>query len=109
MGDPHYAFPVLLPVMERDLGWSRTTLIVAYIVAVITAGLAALAVGPLLDRHPARPLMTAGSILAVLSVVGWAAASSLGAFYAVWIAAGIATALVLYEPAQVVPLDKPNG
>ena len=82
MGDPHYAFPVLLPVMERDLGWSRTTLIGAYIVAVITAGLAALAVGPLLDRHPARPLMTAGSILAVLSVVGWAAASSLGAFYA---------------------------
>ena len=35
-------------------------------------------------------------------MLGWAAATSLGAFYAVWIAAGIAMALVLYEPAQVV-------
>jgi MFS family permease len=98
----YYAFPALLPAMERDLGWTRTTLIGAYTAAVITAGLAALAVGPLLDRHPARPLMTAGSILAVLTILGWAAANSLSAFYAVWIAAGIAMALVLYEPAQVV-------
>ncbi len=46
--------------------------------------------------------MTAGSILATLGVLGWAAASSVGAFYVVWIAIGAAMALVLYEPAQVV-------
>ena len=98
----YYAFPVLLPAMERDLGWSRTTLIGAYTVAVIVSGLAALPVGRLLDRRPSRSLMTAGSILAALSVLGWAAASSVGAFYVTWVAIGAAMALVLYEPAQVV-------
>ena len=98
----YYAFPVLLPAMERDLGWSRTTLIGAYTVAVIVSGLAALPVGRLLDHRPARPLMTAGSILATVAVLGWAAANTVGAFYVVWIAIGAAMALVLYEPAQVV-------
>jgi predicted MFS family arabinose efflux permease len=98
----YYAFPVLLPAMERDLGWSRTTLIGAYTVAVITSGMAALPVGRLLDRRPARPLMTTGSILATFGVLAWAAASNVGAFYVVWIAIGVAMALVLYEPAQVV-------
>jgi predicted MFS family arabinose efflux permease len=98
----YYAFPVLLPAMERDLGWSRTTLIGAFTVAVIVSGLAALPVGRLLDHRPARPLMTAGSVLATVAVLGWAAATTVGAFYLAWIAIGAAMALVLYEPAQVV-------
>jgi MFS family permease len=46
--------------------------------------------------------MTGGSILAVLAVVAWATATSGPAFYAAWLAIGVAMALVLYEPAQVV-------
>ena len=99
----YYAFPVLLPAMERDLGWSRTTLIGAYTVAVIVSGLAALPVGRLLDRRPSRSLMTAGSILATLSPCsGGPQPSTVGAFYVAWVAIGAAMALVLYEPAQVV-------
>jgi MFS family permease len=98
----YYAFPVLLPEMERDLGWSRTTLIGAYTAAVIVSGLAALVVGRLLDRHAARPLMTGGSVLATAAVLAWAAADTVGAFYVSWVVIGAAMALVLYEPAQVV-------
>jgi MFS family permease len=98
----YYAFPVLLPAMERDPGWSRTTLIGAFTAAVIVSGLAALPVGRLLDHRPARPLMTAGSVLATVAVLGWAAANTVAAFYLAWIAIGAAMALVLYEPAQVV-------
>jgi predicted MFS family arabinose efflux permease len=98
----YYAFPVLLPAMERDLGWSRTTLIGAYTLAVITSGMAALPVGRLLDRRPARLLMTTGSVVATLGVVAWAAAGNVAAFYVVWIVIGAAMALTLYEPAQVV-------
>src|SRR5688572_19075455 len=98
----YYAFPVLLPAMERDLGWSRTTLIGAYTLAVIVSGMAALPVGRLLDRRPARPLTTTGSILATLGVLAWAAAGNVAAFYVVWVVIGAAMALVLYEPAQVV-------
>lgn len=98
----YYAFPVLLPAMERDLGWSRTTLIGAFTVGIIMSGLAAFPVGRLLDHRGARPLMTGGSLLATLAVVGWATATSTPAFYAAWLAIGVAMALVLYEPAQVV-------
>jgi MFS family permease len=50
----YYAFPVLLLPMERDLGWSRAALVGAFTLAVITSGVAALVVGRLLDRFPAR-------------------------------------------------------
>jgi predicted MFS family arabinose efflux permease len=46
--------------------------------------------------------MTCGSILATLGMLAWAAARTVGVFYAAWVAIGIAMALVLYEPAQVV-------
>ena len=46
--------------------------------------------------------MTAGSVLATVAVLGWAAVDTVGAFYIAWIAIGAAMALVLYEPAQVV-------
>ena len=46
--------------------------------------------------------MTAGSVLATVAVLAWAAANTVGAFYVAWIAIGAAMALVLYEPAQVV-------
>ena len=46
----YYGFAVLLPPMERDLGWSRATLVGAFTIAVIVSGLAAFPVGRWLDR-----------------------------------------------------------
>ncbi len=53
-----YGFAVLLPPMERDLGWSRATLVGAFTIAVIVSGFAAFPVGRWLDRGSARLLMT---------------------------------------------------
>jgi predicted MFS family arabinose efflux permease len=105
----YYAFPVLLPAMERDLGWSRPTLVGAFTVAIIVSGFGALPVGRLLDRHPARPLMTAGSVLGVVAVVAWASSTNAAMFYGAWLAVGVAMALVLYEPAQVVLVKRFGG
>ena len=49
-----YGFAVLLPPMERDLGWSRATLVGAFTIAVIVSGFAAFPVGRWLDRGSAR-------------------------------------------------------
>ena len=57
-----YGFAVLLPPMERDLGWSRATLVGAFTIAVIVSGFAAFPVGRWLDRGSARLLMTCGSV-----------------------------------------------
>src|SRR5690349_919074 len=88
--------------MERDLGWSRATLVGAFTIAVIVSGLAAFPVGRRLDRGSARLLMTVGSALATLGVLAWSQSSHVAGFYATWLLIGIAMGLVLYEPAQVV-------
>ncbi len=98
-----YGFAVLLPPMERDLGWSRATLVGAFTIAVIVSGFAAFPVGRWLDRGSARLLMTTGSVIATRR--GRSPGRSRGpspAFYGSWLLIGIAMGLVLYEPAQVV-------
>ena len=98
----YYGFAVLLPPMERDLGWSRATLVGAFTIAVIVSGFAAFPVGRWLDRGSARFLMTTGSVLATLGVLAWSQSRTVPAFYGSWLLIGVAMGLVLYEPAQVV-------
>ena len=97
-----YGFAVLLPPMERDLGWSRATFVGAFTIAVIISGFAAFPVGRWLDRGSARLLMTTGSVIATVGVFAWSQSRTVPAFYGSWLLIGIAMGLVLYEPAQVV-------
>ena len=83
MGILYYGFPVFLPPMEAELGWSR----------------AALPVGRWIDRHGARSLMTAGSCVATLLVLAWSRIDSLPALYLLWFLIGLSLAATLYEPA----------
>src|SRR5688500_8357138 len=102
----YYGFAVLIPPMERDLGWSRATLVGAFTIAVIVSGFAAFPVGRWLDRGSPRLLMTSCSVLATVGVLAWANSHHVAAFYASWLLIGIAIGLVLYEPAQVVLLKQ---
>ena len=105
----YYGFAVLLPPTERDLGWSRATLVGAFTIAVIVSGFAAFPVGRWLDRGSARLLMTTGSVLATLGVLAWSQSRSVPAFYGSWLLIGVAMGLVLYEPAQVVLIKQFGG
>lgn len=97
-----YAFPVFLAPMEGELGWSRTALTGAFSVAALVSGLAAIPVGRWVDRHGARGVMTAGSVLAAAVLLGWSRVESLPAFYILAVGLGLAMAAVLYEPAFAV-------
>ncbi|WP_407695984.1 MFS transporter, partial [Sphaerimonospora thailandensis] len=46
--------------------------------------------------------MSAGSVLGTLAVLAWSQVTSLAQLYGVFLAAGIASAMVLYEPAFAV-------
>jgi MFS family permease len=93
-----YAFAAFVTPMHRDLGWSSPRITGAFSLAQLVAGVAAIPVGRWVDRHGARGLMTVGSVLASISLVGWALVRSVAAFYVVAVALGVAMALVLYEP-----------
>ncbi|MGH2947101.1 MAG: MFS transporter [Solirubrobacteraceae bacterium] len=97
-----YALPVLFVPMHAELGFSRTELTVAASVSLAAAAVAGVAVGRLLDRLDPRLVMTAGSVLATLAVLGWSRVQSLAALYAVFAVLGVAMAAVTYGPAFTV-------
>jgi MFS family permease len=94
-----YAFPVFIAPMRAELGWSTTEITGAFSLAVLVSGVAAVPVGGWVDRHGARGLMTAGSLLAVVTLAAWSRVEGLAAFYLLSAAMGVAMAAVLYEPA----------
>jgi sugar phosphate permease len=93
-----YAFGVLLPFMHEDLGWSRTEITGAFSVALFASAVAGLVVGPLLDRHSPRVLMTVGAGAAALLLAGWSRVQTVAELYLVFAGLGVAMATVLYEP-----------
>jgi MFS family permease len=98
----YYAFAVFLVPMQRDLGFSTAQLTGAFSIALLVSGVAGVGVGRYLDSRSPRPLMTLGSIAAVLLVLAWSQVRGLDAFYALWLAIGLVMAAVLYEPAFIV-------
>ena len=98
----YYGFTVFLRPIATELGWSRGAISGAFSLALLTQGVAALAVGRWLDRHSPRALMTVGSCLATVGVLLWSQVQQLWAFTVLWAGLGVVMATVLYEPAFTV-------
>ena len=97
-----YAIGVFLPVMRRDAGMSLGELSGAVSLAIAVSGVLAPVAGAWLDRHGARALMTGGSLVAMLSVIGWSQSRSLPVLYLSFAGIGVACAAVLYDAAFAV-------
>jgi MFS family permease len=98
-GIVYYAFPVLLPRITADTGWSAGTTTGAFSVALLVSALAGIPVGRVLDRRGPHAVMTGGSLLAVLAMLSVSAAPNLLVFLAAWAVAGAAMAATFYQPA----------
>jgi predicted MFS family arabinose efflux permease len=103
-----YAFSALVGPMCRELGISTTTAVGASTTAVLVSGLMSIPVGRWLDVRGGRGLMTAGSVLAALAVLGWSQVQTAVQLYGVFVAIGIASAMVLYPPAFAVVVALAN-
>ncbi|MFJ7158789.1 MFS transporter [Streptomyces sp. NPDC101118] len=98
-GIVYYAFLVLNPAITADTGWSTGATTAAFSAALVMSAVAGIHVGRVLDQRGPRMVMTAGSVLGVLSLLLIAAAPNLPVFFAGWLLAGAAMAAVLYQPA----------
>jgi MFS family permease len=95
----YYAFSVLSARITERTGWSQPAVTAAFSTALVTSALVGILVGRRLDRHGPHGVMTAGSVLGPLTLVGVALSPNLACFVAAWIAAGVAMGAVLYPPA----------
>ena len=95
----YYAFGVLVPPMQAELGWSQGFLGGAFSLALFVSALLAAPVARWIERRGPRALMTAGSCAGVALVWAWSHVHDPFAFYALFLALGVPLACVLYEAA----------
>ena len=76
---------VMLPFIQEDTGWSRTSITGAVTLGSMTAGLIAPFVGRLADRHGPRVLSSVGLVLMVGSLFVIGGVANLATFYVAYI------------------------
>lgn len=82
-----------------ELGWSQSVIHGGLSAGLLVMGLSSGAVGRLIDRHGGRTVMCAGSLLTAAGCLGLAFAQTIAAYYAAWLALGLAMRLTLYDAA----------
>lgn len=95
----YYAFPVMLPSITRDTGWSGPAATASFSAALIVSALAGIAVGLVIDRTGPRLVMSIGSAVGALAMTLVATAPTLLTFTVGWLLAGVAMAATFYQPA----------
>ena len=97
-----YGFAVTSSAIRDDTGWSEALVSGAFALGLLIAGLGAQPVARALARHDPRLVLTTGSLLGLLGMVGFAVAPTPIALYLAWTVIGLAMAATLYEPAMAV-------
>jgi MFS family permease len=98
-GAIYYAFSILAPEIQRELGWRAETVFGAFSWSLLVAGLVSTPIGILLDRFGGRYVMGTGSTIAGMGLLLLGVTQSVLVYFVAWTILGIAMALVLYEAA----------
>jgi hypothetical protein len=92
--------PVLTaPQIVAETGWSLSFTMGGFSLGLLVAGLVSPFVGRSIDRYGGHVVMTAGSLISALGLVGLAQARSEPAYLAVWVVLGAGLGASLYDPA----------
>ncbi|MDE3722604.1 MFS transporter [Nocardiopsis sp. N85] len=94
-----YAFPVLVPSIVADTGWSPVSVTAWFSASQLVAGAVGILVGRWVQARGPRPAMTAAALVSVPAVAAIALAPDLWTFAAAWLVAGAAMAGLFYPPA----------
>lgn len=98
-GSIFYSPVLTVPLIAADRDFTVTFAMGGFSLALLVAGLVAPRVGRLIDRYGGHRVMTAGSLLAALGLVGLTFAAHPLAYLVVWMLIGVATAASLYDAA----------
>jgi sugar phosphate permease len=90
-GGGGWIFGALVIAMQTDLGWSQKAVVGALTMNRLLGGLLSAPLGPVVDRHGSRVLMTVSAVLAGVAMIIVGLADSVFWFYAAWALFGIAS------------------
>ncbi len=95
-----YYSPVLtVPLIAAERGWSISFTMAGLSLGLFVAGLAAPLVGRSIDRYGGHVVMTTGSLVGALGLIGLALVENPAAYLAVWLVLGLGLSASLYDPA----------
>jgi len=98
-GTLFYTIAVLGPALRAAAGVSEVVLHGCYSAGLIVSGIAAPAVGRLIDTRGGRNVLSGGSLIAALACLALASVQGPVTLLVAWLLAGIAMAVTLYDPA----------
>jgi len=98
-GSSYYLPAVLAKPVALETGWSLTWIVGGLSLGLLTAGLAAPAVGRCIHRKGGRPVLAASALLLAAGQIGLAIAPSLPVFVLAWIVIGFGMSAGLYDAA----------
>ncbi len=92
--------PVLTaPLIAAEAGWSLSFTMGGFSLGLLIAGLVSPFVGRSIDRYGGHVVMTAGSLVSALGLLGLALARDPMAYLLVWVVLGAGLGASLYDPA----------
>ncbi len=86
-----WVFGILILPMQQELGWSQKSIVLVLLINRALGGLLSVPLGPIVDRHGSRVLMTVSAMLAGTGLILVSFAHSMPMFYASWALYGLAT------------------
>ena len=98
-GTLYYAFTVIAPRITAEFGWPPEWTFGGFAAGLLLGGAVAPLTGSLIDRHGTRVVMTAGSVLAGLSLFALSQAQGLASYVAAMVALQAVTTAVFYDAA----------
>jgi MFS family permease len=94
-----FGIAIVLPEMMAELGWTNAAISAGLTIGLLGAGVAAPAVGTLIDRIGGRVPMAAGAVVTSLGMWSWSSVTSYRAYLISWLVLGAGMSLLLYEAA----------
>jgi hypothetical protein len=107
-GTSYYCLGVLAGPIAAETGWSRSLVYFGFTVSLLAMGAVSAWAGRAIDRHGARAIMTAGTVIVSLGLYALSLVRDEWSYLAVWALLGVGMRLCLYDAAfaalvQVVP------
>lgn len=98
-GSLYYAFSILAPEIQKEMGWSAELVFGAFSWALLVAGIVSTPVGIMLDRFGGRFVMGGGSLVCGIGLIALSSTHTVVVYFIAWTVLGLAMALTLYEAA----------